>query len=579
MPIRAKVHGQHEESSIVRVQLGFRWAIALYALIDCWIYRFYINSDGVSYLDIGDQYWKGNWQAALNAYWSPLYSWLTGLMFCVTKPTMRWEYPEVHLLNFVILVAALFCFEFFWRELLAWRGDNAWAGSSRLYAWILGYLLFAYVHFVVTPILIPTPDLMLVTPDLIVAALVYLASGMILRFATGRMCTVSAGLFGGLLGVGYLAKTAMLPFAIVIMMTMLAVAWRQHGRKWMIGATLLGFLIVSLPFIIALSLHEHRFTFGDTGKINYAIEVNGMPARHWQGDEPGHTKALHPTRKIFSWPQVYEFAEPVAGTYPIWYDRSYWNAGINSSMHPVRQIRVLVGNAMRIAQYLVAETGFLTAVLMMMFLLSDRIKESWQILMGFFPILVPAIAMFLMYAMVLSPSESWEPRYFIGVTVVAWGAVIASTCISGEEKRIKVLRASSLILGIMVLCSMLNVLERDYGFNREESSQVNEYRPYIVAEQLRTMGMRPGDHVAVISSTTGNSHWARLEKVKIIAEVMDTDDTSSVFWTSGKECEETVLSVLKSIGVTAVIADKPPRVLLPGWVPVGNTGYAVYFFR
>jgi hypothetical protein len=38
---------------------------------------------------------------------------------------MSWEFPEVHLLNFAIFMAALFCFEFFWRELLASRNDKA----------------------------------------------------------------------------------------------------------------------------------------------------------------------------------------------------------------------------------------------------------------------------------------------------------------------------------------------------------------------------------------------------------------------------------------------------------------------
>src|ERR1017187_798382 len=166
MQMSALVPEQSVQNSVVRVQRGLRWAIVACALLNCWICRFAMNPDGVSYLDMGGQYWKGNWRAAFNSYWSPLYSWLTGLMFRVTKPTMRWEYPEVHLLNFTILVATLFCFEFFWRELLAYKGHNVWEGASRPYAWALGYLLFAYVHLVVHP-------LALVTPDLLVAALVY----------------------------------------------------------------------------------------------------------------------------------------------------------------------------------------------------------------------------------------------------------------------------------------------------------------------------------------------------------------------------------------------------------------------
>lgn len=116
-------HG--EPGGFARIQRGFRWALAAWALLDSWMCRFQMSPDGVSYLDMGDQYWRGNWHGALNPQWSPLYGWLTGLLFRVTKPSMRWEYPEVHLLNLAIFLATLFCFEFFWCELLASIGDKS----------------------------------------------------------------------------------------------------------------------------------------------------------------------------------------------------------------------------------------------------------------------------------------------------------------------------------------------------------------------------------------------------------------------------------------------------------------------
>ncbi len=580
MQLNATLTEQCAQRGIVRIQRDFRWAIALCALINCWICRFYMNADGVSYLDLGDQYWKGNWQVALNPYWSPFYGWLTGLLFRVTKPTMRWEYPEVHLLNFAILIATLFCFEFFWRELLAWRSDNAWTGTARPYIWALGYLLFAYVHLVLHSPLDDYPPLSLVTPDLIVAALIYVASGMMLRFAAGKMGTRQAALMGVTLGIGYLAKSAMLPFAVVVMTTMLLVAWKQNGKKMLIGATLLGFVIISLPFITALSWNEHRVTFGDSGKLNYAWGTNGVHPmhRHWQGDRPGHADALHPTRKIFIWPEVYEFATPVAGTYPVWYDPSYWYAGVDSSLHPMRQIITFGQNTGRIAQFVLIQTGFLTAVLLLTFLLSDRIKESWRTLVGFWPILVPTVAVFLMYAMVWHSSRPWDPRYFSGVIVVGWGAVMASTSISGEEWRRKVLRAASLVLSAMVVFSALMMLIKSHRDSAPAVEQV------VVAEQLRLMGVKPDDHVAVIGSAMGEQCWARLEKVKIVSEVprpdnLELGDSSIAFWSSDREGKQTVLNILKNTGAAAVIADKAPRVLPSGWVLVGNTGHAVYFFQ
>jgi len=560
--------GQGGELDTLRVQWWFRCAFALCALIDCWMSRFSIEPDSMFYMDMGDQYWKGNWHSALNPYWSPFYGWLTGLMFRATKPSMRWEYPEVHLLNFAIFVATLFCFEFFWRELLALRGDKAWAGVSRLYVWVLGYLLFACVLF-------GADALAMVLPDLLVAALVLLSSGMMLRFMAGRMGTASAVLLGVLLGVGYLAKSAMLPIAFVAMTTMLIFAWRHRRRKSLIAASLLGFLSVALPFVIALSLNLHRFTFGDSAKVNQGWLVNGVNPkyRHWQGDDMGHADAQHPTRRVFAWPEVYEFATPVEGTYPPGNDPAYWYAGLDSSVHPVREVKVLFRNIGSIDEYFFGHLGFLTAVLLMMGSLSGRIKDVWRQFVGLWPILVPAVAAFMMFAMV-----HWEERYTFGMMLAGCGAAIASMSTLEEERRICVLRAASLALGSMVVCWVLpNLMWDGYRHGGMPAEQV------VIAERLRTMSIEPGDRVALIGDGFVE-YWARLEKVRIVAEVPDVleaggADSAAAFWDSSPEIEQEVLNVLRSTGAKAVVAANPPRVLPPGWAQIGNTGHAVYFFR
>jgi len=109
------------------------------------------------------------------------------------------------------------------------------------------------------------------------------------------------------------------------------------------------------------------------------------------------------------------------GTYPVWYDPSYWNAGIDSRVHPLREMKALLVNAYMIEKYFLNVLGFLTTVLIMMFFLSDRIKDSWRRFVEFWPILVPTVVVFLMYMMVY-----WEPRYTTGVMMVVCGAVMAS---------------------------------------------------------------------------------------------------------------------------------------------------------
>jgi hypothetical protein len=558
---------QENRRGILRVQWCFRGAIAACALINCWVSRFEIASDSVSYLDMGDLYWKGNWHAALNGLWSPLYGWLTGLMFLLTKPTMLWEYPEVHLLNFAILIATLFCFEFFWRELLASGGGKAWVGGARTFVWVLGYLLFAYVHLVIHP-------LALVTPDLLAAALLYVSSGMMLRFASGRMGAPSAILLGVTLGLGYLTKAAMLPFAVVFMTTMLAVAWKQHRGKWLFAFVLLGFLITSFPFIAALSWNMHRFTWGDSAKLNYALWVNHPypPYRYWQGDRPGHEDALHPARKVFAWPEIYEYATPIEGTYPVWYDPCYWNAGMDSSIHPLRQAHVFRENMKTMVRAIFLRLS-LIATLALLLLVSKGIKDWCRNLMTFWPILIPAVAVCLMYMMV-----HWEARFTSGEMLVAWGAAIVSTGISEEERRTKLFLALSLLLGAWVAYRFSTVLI-DYRRANKSSAQA-----VMVAQRLRAMGVEPGDHVAIVGDALAEEDWARLEKVRIIAEVPNEThrvrpNSAAAFWESNPEGEIAVLEILKSTGAMAVVADTPPTTLPSGWVPVGNTGHAIYFFR
>src|SRR5258708_5236470 len=186
------------------------WGVALtLGAAEAWATRFSMNPDGISYLDIGDAYWRGDWHNAINAYWSPLYSWILGFFLKVLKPSAYWEYPMVHLVNFLIYVAALGCFEFFLSTFIADRRRRdlellpvGKTGLPVFVWWLLGYSLFLSTSILLV-------GLYLVTPDMGVTAMVYLASAFVLKIAGGssrRSTYVSLGL---VLGFAYLAKSVM----------------------------------------------------------------------------------------------------------------------------------------------------------------------------------------------------------------------------------------------------------------------------------------------------------------------------------------------------------------------------------
>jgi hypothetical protein len=70
-----------------------------------WRSRFYMTHDGVSYLDMGDAYLRGDWHTAINGYFNPLYGWIQALAHLVLHPSMYWEYPVVHLVHYGILLS------------------------------------------------------------------------------------------------------------------------------------------------------------------------------------------------------------------------------------------------------------------------------------------------------------------------------------------------------------------------------------------------------------------------------------------------------------------------------------------
>jgi len=85
------------------------WLMAIMLrAFQAWDNRFIMDADVISYLDIVDAYFRGDWNNAINGLWPPPYSWLLGLAMCILKPSPYWEFPVVHLVDFVIYLCALY---------------------------------------------------------------------------------------------------------------------------------------------------------------------------------------------------------------------------------------------------------------------------------------------------------------------------------------------------------------------------------------------------------------------------------------------------------------------------------------
>ena len=544
-------------------------AAALGAL-DSWSSRHSLNPMGVSYLDMGDAFVRRDWQTALNGLWSPLYSLPLGLLVRVLKPSPSAEFPLVHFANFLIYLTALFAFGLFMRELIRWQSENRDSVSERraiaLPEWAmvaLGYAVFIWCSLGLI-------KMATTAPDLLFSVFVYLAFAVLLRIRRGLRDWPSFFVLGLILGVGYLAKNPMLPLAPLFILVGLFFAGGLRKAGVRSAAAVLGILLTAGPFTIALSASKHRFTFGDSGKLNYLWHVNRLPAFHWQGDDARYGTPRHPTRRIFENPSVYEFASPLNATYPPWYDPSYWFEGANTQFDFSQQATALRRN---LATYWEIFTYRSNLALLGAFLLLGYVgrRNSIRNLLSEWWLPILSFAAFVLYLPV-----HVEPRYVAPFIPAMWLVLFAALRLPITERSKKLIKYAALITAMLIIFAQttrsLSSFRSAFAARHQQ-----EFLQLQIADRLNRMGIQPGHSVGAINFDPfwlAVVHWARLAHVHIIAEIPNVD--SNTFATADESRRREVIDAFAKTGATALVAEHVPKnVTLPGWEQIGDTDYYV----
>jgi hypothetical protein len=541
---------------LVRVAM---WTTTIAAgLLQALAARFYISGDGNSYLDVASAYLRGDFVNAINAYWSPFYSWLIALVLWVFKPSGYWETTILHLLDFAGLLVALCAFEFFFSNFLAAKQNFALPDSESFQLplsvwWMLGYALFLSTTLEVLS-MYPT------SPDAWVCGVTFLSAGLILKIYMRGVGLPYFAALGLVLGLGYLTKTFYFPLAFFFIGT----AWlASHGlRKNLTGAViaLVAFTLVAGPFVLALSRAKHRFTYGDVGKIAYTEFMDPVQQpMFWEGGE-GSGTPKHPARIILPSPRVYEFAEPIGGSYPIWYDPSYWKDGMEPHFQLVNEVKILRQSAGTFFLILLTQVEYVVGLAALVFC-NLRAREWMAAICRQWFLWFPAATACLGFASVLV-----EGRYVASFLVILWVTAFASSLGSASAASRRVAVA---VLLAAVLVTGLKTLKYAVSDALAIPRQVNDN--WEAAQKLKEFGVSPGDRVALIG-VLAEQHLMRLAKVKAVAELRYRDEQE--FWTGNARLQDSVFTAFAATGSRIVVAVHAPLTAVKeGWIRLGNTDY------
>jgi hypothetical protein len=536
------------------------WLVTVAAgFLQAWASRFWISPDGNNYLDVAGAYLRGDWTHAVNAYWSPLFSWLLALCLWFFRPSPYWESTLLHLLNFAGLLLALRAFEFFFRAFLQMQkqfgaADAAPARLSNWDWWALGYGLFLSTALFVQTVSATTPDIW-------VAAFTFLISGLILRiWAQGGGWLLFAAL-GLALACAYLTKTFYFPMTFVLLPT----AWLATGNpRKSFKQAILGFavfILVAAPWITILSRAKNRITFGDVGKLAFAMMIDQIPQPFfWQG-ENGTGSPKHPVRQLLTHPRLFEFATPVGGTYPPAYDTSYWMDGVRPHFDLRGLLKVLRQSAGTFFQIWIIQIEYGVALLSSLFLAWR--SSGWLILLRKQSFLwVPPLIACANYAIILV-----EHRYVAPFVLLLW--VAAFSCLLGPALEIPPRISRALILAVLAITTLRVAKSAitDIAAILAKPQNVN----WQIAAGLRDAGLHPGDKIASLS-LNAEVHWAHLAGVQIVSEIPLGD--GNIFWTENAEAKNKVFQVFAATGAKLVITkDPPPAADKEGWIPLAGTGF------
>jgi hypothetical protein len=510
-------------------------------------FRYSMNPDGIAYLDMGDAYGRGDWATAIRSHWSPLYAWLLGAVLRIARPPPNLEFPLVHLVNLGVYCLALAGFTFLLCEILvSCAALPAWAGIS------VGYAACVYCTLQYIP-------LGLVTPDLLVAALVFGICGVILRMRREPRRRYSV-LLGGLLGLGYLAKAPMLPLAVVFLIASALALERRGGRLLHLVVASLALAVVAGPFIALISVANGRPTVGDSAMLNYLWVIDGVPLVHWQGGPDGVGQPVHQSRQLLEQPPIFAFDSPFRVTYAAWYAPEYWFRGATPVFELAGQLRAILAG-LEVYAGLASDLTVVVALLAILVLMGSgprRIRAGPLLVL-----LVPAVAAFGMYGLVLVEGRYVAP--FVVLLVLGLLTLVRPSALARPVSIVIVVVLTLQIGWTMADPARALLSQVVHGSLMASDDQAQ------VALALRAAGIGPGD--AVASGTRGfNDYWARLARVRIVAEVSGRDSAAQL--DADATARIATQQVLLAQDVRVVVARSwPAQTGDPLWLPIDGTDY------
>ncbi len=419
--------------------------------------NYILDGDAVAFMDIGDAMHAHDFAHVVNGYWNPAYAGALLVGEMVTHPSRWKELQTFYFVNWAIFVLNIGACWYFVRSMVMVReraeDDATTAPALSHMALLLVALALLFASFQRELILSA------VRADALLLLLFLMAASFAMRIQSGGRFFYYP-LLGAALGLAYLTKSfAFLPSGFLLAAMMVyGLTRKADARKRIVGGVLVaGVVLLALagPYVAAISKQRGRLTTGESARLNYAFFVDQTGRWHeWRTGDLGHAKAdfKHHEELLVNWPPVYSFDRHAVGTYPLWFDPSYWTDTIKPQFY-------LKGHLLRLARCSALMLRFLLghgeafAVLAILLVTGCFFGKRRALWLPLVPVAAWGLLMFGIYFPI-----DLQDRYLTGPLLLLVLPVLAMLRRPAEGNRGEVATGVALTLAGLVLATAISDL-------------------------------------------------------------------------------------------------------------------------
>ncbi len=561
-----------------------------------------LDGDGMAYMDVADLIRAHHWAGVINGYWHPLYPALLAIAQTVFHATRTNELRAYYVLNYLIFLASVVALLAFISALVKLRrrmtpnADQNAGASPLLHMEALQLLGIALLVIATGREL----SMATVRPDALLQALMLAAFAMLLQSFVSESL-IYAPAMGFFFGLAYLTKSfAFLIALLTIALMMLFQAWVQKRKPArVIAAGALAFIVfaaIAGPYIRELSAQKHRFDFGDSGALNYAWYVSGTVKMHIEpsmSNDFGSAKVnlIHPEQQLLAQPGIYSYRAEPYGTYPAWFDPTYFHERIVPVFSVSRLVHRDVRNVVLSFRYLLnhPEAWILLILLLVCgarfgFTHARTSLHHWRHSTFWLPPIFLGLAMWGIYGLVNIEERYVTLAYLLIVLPVFAALVYVPELNEASDENPWPRRTATAMIAVLAFLALGEMLRVALEDRRNESAAglpAAWYQPNIfaAAKGLNALGVGSGDQIACMGTIAclNDPYWMRLANVRVLTEVYNPDAKHLLEEYEGLPNRQQVEDVLKAQGAKVVVAAFDPGEMTGrtpasvGWIRLGES--------